>query len=69
MGDLDHDAGTVARLAVGALGTAVAHVFEHRQGIVYQLVGLVATDVYDHTYPTGIVFRCLFIETCFSYAN
>ena len=58
MGNLDHDAGTVARLAVGAFGTAVAHVFEHRQGIVHQFMGFVATDVDDHTHPAGIVFRC-----------
>ena len=58
VGNLDQDAGSVARLSVGALGAAVAHVLEHRQGIVNQLVGLVAADVDDHTNPTGIVFRC-----------
>ena len=58
VGNLDQDAGSVTRLSVGALGAAVAHVLEHRQGVVYQLVGLVAADVDDHTNPTGIVFRC-----------
>ena len=58
VGNLDQDAGSVARLSVGAFGSAVAHVLEHRQGVVHQLMGLVATDVDDHTNPTGIVFRC-----------
>ena len=56
--DLDHDAGPVSRLAVGTFRTTVAHIFEHRQGVVHQFVGLVATDVHDHTHPAGIVFRC-----------
>ena len=59
--DLQHDSGAVARLAVCALGAAVAHVLEHGQSVVHQLVGLVAADVYDHTDPAGIVFRCRII--------
>ena len=31
---------------------------QHRQGVVHQLVGLVAPDVDDHADSAGIVFRC-----------
>ena len=56
--DLQHDSGAVARLAIRALGAAVAHVLEHGQGVVHQLVGLVAPDVDDHPDSAGIMFRC-----------
>ena len=55
---LDQDAGAVARFSIGPFGPAVAHVLEHRQGIVHQLMGLVAPDVDDHTDSAGIMFRC-----------
>ena len=55
---LDQDAGAVARFPVSSFGPAVAHVLEHRQGVVHQLMGLVAPDVDDHTDSAGIMFRC-----------
>ena len=58
VGNLDHDAGSVAGLSVGAFSAAVAHVLQDGQGVCNELVRLVSPDVYDHSYPTGIVFRC-----------
>ena len=54
---LNQDARPVTRFSVGAFGPAVTHVLQHRQGVVHQLVGLVAPDVDDHTDSAGIVFR------------
>ena len=51
---LHHDAGSVA--VVAYLGTTVAHVLQHAQGLVYQLVAFVAMNVDHHAYATGIVF-------------
>ena len=58
VGNLDQYAGPVPRFSIGPFGPAVAHVLQHRQGVVHQLVGLVAPDVDDHTDSAGIVFRC-----------
>ena len=38
VGNLYHDAGTVAGLGVGAFGTAVHHVFEHLEPFFYKLM-------------------------------
>ena len=53
--NLEHDTGTVARLVVGTLSATMAHVLEYLQGIVYQLMALVAVDVNHHSYATRIV--------------
>ncbi len=55
MRNLEHDTGTVARLVVGSLSAAVAHVLKNLQGVVHQLMTLVAVDVNHHTYATRIV--------------
>ena len=61
MWNLNHDAGTVARL-VARLGTAVFHVLQHFQCIVHQLVALAAVDVYDHSYAARIVLVFLLVK-------
>ena len=52
---LQKDAGTVAGLVVGALGPAVAHILEHLEGVVYQIMALVAMDIDNHAHATGVV--------------
>ena len=69
MGNLDHDSGAVARFSIRPFCPTVAHVFEHRQGVVDQLVRLVAPDIHDHTNPTGIVFRCRIVQSVFHKLN
>ena len=60
VGNLKHDAGTVAGLVVGSFSSAVAHVFKHLQRRINQLVRFVSVDVNHHANTTGIVFvRCI----------
>ena len=53
---LKHDTRTVARLVVRALGTAMAHVLEHFQSRLDDVVRLPAVDVHQHSDPAGIMF-------------
>ena len=57
MGYLNHDTGTVARLVVGALGTAVLHVLQHPQRLIHQFVALAAMDICDHSHTAGVVLH------------
>ena len=58
VGNLHHDAGAVASPGVGAFGSTVLQVLQHGDGIGYQLVGLVAVQVGDHSHSAGIVLVC-----------
>ena len=62
MGNLYHDACTVARL-VARLSTSMLHIFEHLKGIVDQLVALSAVDIDDHTHTARIVFIITLVES------
>ena len=53
---LNHDAGSVAGLAVGAFGSPVLHVFQHLQGIVYQSVCFCTVQVDYHADTAGVMF-------------
>ena len=55
-GDLQHDAGTIARLVVCPFSATMAHVLKHFQCVVYQFVAFVAVNVDHHTNTTGIMF-------------
>ena len=55
MGYLQHNTGAVASLVVGALGPAVTHILEHLEGVVYQVMALIAMDVDNHAHATGVV--------------
>ena len=52
---LQHDARAVAGLVVGSFGTTVAHVLKHAQGIVNQLMALVAMYVHHHADTASVV--------------
>ena len=56
MRDLQHDAGTIARLVVCPFSATMAHVLKHFQCVVYQFVAFVAVNVDHHTNTTGIMF-------------
>ena len=50
---LDHDACTIAILA--HLGTPMAHVLKHTQGVVDQLMAFASVDVHDHSHATSVM--------------
>ncbi len=52
---LQHNARAVAGLVVGSFGATVAHVFKHAQGIVNQLMALVAMYVHHHADAASVV--------------
>ena len=54
MGNLHHDAGTVASL-VTRLSATVLHVFQHFKGIVHQLMAFTSVDVHHHSHTTSVV--------------
>ena len=56
VGNLQENARTVASLVVGTFGSAMPHVLEHLQCVVYQFVALVTVDVYHHAHTTRVVF-------------
>ena len=55
MGDLQQYAGTVAGLAVSALGSTMPQVLKNLQSVVYKLVALSAMDVNYHSYATSVM--------------
>lgn len=55
MGNLQQYAGTVAGLAVSALGSTMTQVLKNLQGVVYKLVALSAMDVNYHSYATSVM--------------
>ena len=59
---LQHDAGAGAS-SVSALSASVAHVFEHLQRVVYQLVALVAVNVHYHAHATCVVLVAGIIQS------
>ena len=61
MRNLQHNAGAVAILAY--LGTTMTHVLQYPQGIVHQLVALVAVDIYHHANATRIVFITALVQS------
>ena len=63
VGYLQHDTRAIAGLVVCTLCTAVAHILEHFQRIVDQIMAFVAVDVNHHTYATGIVFVGCIIQS------
>ena len=62
MRNLYHDTGSVASL-VASLSSAMFHVFQHLQCIVYQIVTLSAVDVYYHSHAASIVLVVALIES------
>ena len=60
--NLYHDTGSVASL-VASLSSAMFHVFQHLQCIVYQIVTLSAVDVYYHSHAASIVLIVALIES------
>ena len=61
--NLEHDARSIARLVVSALGSAVAHILKHLQGIVHQFMALVAMYVDNHTHATGVVLIIRLVQS------
>ena len=55
MGNLKHDASTVACLVAG-LGPSMFHIFQHTQCLIYQFMALVAMDVDHHAYTARVMF-------------
>ena len=62
MRNLNHNAGTIARLVAG-FSTSVLHVFQYLQCIVHQFMALSAVDVHYHSYTTCIVLILALIES------
>ena len=60
---LNHDTCTISIFT--HLGTSVAHVLKHTQGIVNQLVALAAMDVDNHAHTAGIVLILALIKSLF----
>ena len=63
MGNLDQDAGAVARLGVGAHGTAVLEVLEDGQAVGHHAVAFGVGDIGDEADAAGIVLVARIIET------
>ena len=55
MGNLKHDASTVACLVAG-LGPSMFHIFQHAQCLIYQFMALVPMDVDHHAYTARVMF-------------
>ena len=56
MGYLHENARPVARLVVGAFGTAVGHVLQDTEALIDDRVVFVSVDIDDKTDAAGIVF-------------
>ena len=65
VGYLQHNASPVASLVVCALGTAVAHVLEHLQGVVNKLMAFVAVYVNHHPHAACVVLVGCIIQSFF----
>ena len=63
MRNLQQNTGAITVLA--DFGTAVAHILKHTQGIVNQLMALVAVDVDHHANTTCVMLILALIETVF----
>ena len=60
MGNLNHDACTIAGIA--DFGTSMAHVLQYMEGFLYQFMALVAVDVDNHAYSTCIMLVVRLVE-------
>ena len=58
--NLQHDAGTIAILAY--FGSTVAHVFQHPQCVVNNLVTSVSVQIHNHANATRIVLILVLIK-------
>src|SRR5688572_21987385 len=63
VGDVNHDAATVARLRVATTGATVGQVHEDLQAVLYNFMGTVAIDVAHESDTAGIVFVVRLVET------
>ena len=63
MRNLKHDTGSVAVFAY--LRTTVAHVLQHAERIVNQLMTFVAVNIHNHTHATGVMFIHGLVQTLF----
>jgi hypothetical protein len=61
--DLQHDAGSVARIALASAGAAVFHIFKYGKRIRNMLVGFVSLDVRNESNTTGIMFKRRIVQT------
>ena len=64
MRNLYHDTGTVTGL-VASLSSAMFHVFQHLQCIVYQIVTFSAVYVNHHTHAASIMLIVTLVESFF----
>src|SRR5436305_402210 len=55
VGDLEQDAGTVARVWLAAAGAAVQEVDQHQQALPDDRVGLATLDVHHEAHAAGVV--------------
>lgn len=62
MGYLYLYASAIARL-VWAFGTTMHHVLQHLEGVLYQIVTLLATHMGKQTNATGIVFILAIVKS------
>ena len=53
--NLQQDAGSVAGLAVSALGATMSQILQHFQCIVNQLMTFTSVDIHHHTYAARVV--------------
>ena len=63
MRDLQHDAGSVARIALASACPAVLHIFKYGKCIRNMLVGFVSLDVRNESNTTGIMFKRRIVQT------
>src|SRR6478672_2064386 len=61
--DLQHDAGSVARIALASASPAVLHIFKYGKCIRNMLVGFVSLDVCNESDTTGIMFKRRIVQT------
>ena len=59
--NLEHDARSVARFAVGSLGASVAQVFQNLKGVVNKLMAFAAVYVHHHAHSACVVFVNVFV--------
>ena len=59
--NLEHDACSVARFAVGSLGASVAQMFQNLEGVVNKLMAFAAVYVHHHAHSACVVFVNVFV--------
>ena len=63
MGSLDENTSSIARVGFAATGSAMLHIGQHGERILYQFVGLDAIQIGHQPRTTGVFFQLRNVQT------